>query len=115
MGSYKLFFILVAAGLALLIGGALLWFTSLPFYPVWLATLGVITFLFYGFDKAQSKTGGVRVPEVVLHGLALAGGFLGGWAGRWIFHHKTRKRAFTLILLASTGIYLVIGFLLFLK
>ena len=47
------------------------------YYWIWLAITSGITFLLYGFDKAQSKNGGWRVPEVVLHGFALAGGFLG--------------------------------------
>jgi uncharacterized membrane protein YsdA (DUF1294 family) len=63
-------------------------------YLIWLAILSVVTFFLYGFDKAHSKTDGWRVPEVVLHGLALAGGFIGGWAGRSIFRHKTRKGFF---------------------
>jgi len=33
-------------------------------------------FSFVRFDKAQSKSGGWRVPEVVSHGLALAADFL---------------------------------------
>jgi uncharacterized membrane protein YsdA (DUF1294 family) len=60
-------------------------------YFIWLATASGITFLLYGFDKARSKNGGWRVPEVVLHGLALLGGFPGGWAGRSVFRHKTKK------------------------
>jgi uncharacterized membrane protein YsdA (DUF1294 family) len=76
--------------------------THLPFYWMWLVALSVITWALYGFDKAQAKRGGLRVPEMVLHGLALLGGFAGGWLGRWMFHHKTRKRSFTVVLAAST-------------
>jgi uncharacterized membrane protein YsdA (DUF1294 family) len=43
-------------------------------YGIWIAAASVLTFLLYGFDKAQSKTEGWRIPEVYLHGLALAGG-----------------------------------------
>ncbi len=67
------------------------------FYLIWVVIASGITFLLYGLDKAQSKNGGWRVPEVVLHGLALAGGFPGGWAGRSIFRHKTKKGIFVFV------------------
>jgi len=76
------------------------------YYWLWLAIASVITFLLYGFDKAQSKNGAWRVPEVVFHGLALSGGFPGGWAGRSIFRHKTQKGFFVFVLVVSTAIHL---------
>ena len=83
-------------------------------YWIWLVIASVITFLLYGFDKAQSKTGDWRVPEVVLHGLALSGGFPGGWAGRSVFRHKTKKGFFVFVLAISTLIHLGLwGWLIF--
>ena len=84
-------------------------------YLIWLAVASVITFFLYGFDKARSKNGGWRVPEVVLHGFALAGGFLGGWAGRSMFRHKTKKGLFVFVLAVSTAIHLGLGFWLFFR
>ena len=66
----------------------------------------IVTFFWYGFDKGQSKRAGLRVPEMVLHLLALAGGFPGGWLGRLFFHHKTRKDAFLVILILATVLHL---------
>lgn len=65
-----------------------------------------ITFILYGFDKARARMGGRRVPEAVLHLLALAGGFPGGWAGRSVFRHKTNKASFLFVLSVSTAIHL---------
>jgi uncharacterized membrane protein YsdA (DUF1294 family) len=79
---------------------------DLRLYWIWLAAASGITFLLYGFDKAQSKGRGWRVPEAVLHGLALSGGFPGGWAGRSIFRHKTKKGIFVFVLAVSTAIHL---------
>jgi uncharacterized membrane protein YsdA (DUF1294 family) len=84
-------------------------------YLIWLATVSVITFILYGYDKAQAKKGGWRVQEKVLHWLALAGGFSGGWAGRSVFRHKTKKRIFLFVLVVSTAIHLGFGYWLFLK
>jgi uncharacterized membrane protein YsdA (DUF1294 family) len=75
-------------------------------YWIWLAALSIITFVLYGLDKARSKRKGAwRIPEMTLHVLALAGGFLGGWAGRLLFHHKTKKGIFAFVLLISTLIH----------
>ena len=38
------------------------------------------------------------MPESTLHGLALLGGFVGGWVGRHALRHKTRKPIFALVL-----------------
>lgn len=80
--------------------------TALPLYPAWLLTLSIVTFLSYGFDKFQSKRGGWRISELTLHGLALAGGWVGGWVGMFWFRHKTRHTVFKVVLLVSTGLHL---------
>jgi len=84
-------------------------------YLIWLAAASGITFILYGFDKAQSKRKGARrVPEVVFHVLALAGGFIGGWVGRSLFHHKTKKGIFVFVLIVSTVIHVgVVGWMVF--
>ena len=84
-------------------------------YWIWLVIASGITFLLYGFDKARSKNGGWRVPEIVLHGLALAGGFPGGWAGRSVFRHKTKKGIFVFVLVVSTAIHLGLAYWLFIR
>ena len=75
------------------------------YYGIWLAAASIITFLLYGLDKALAKMNSWRVPEVALHGLALVGGFPGGWAGRSLFRHKTQKGFFIFILVLSTLIH----------
>jgi uncharacterized membrane protein YsdA (DUF1294 family) len=85
---------------------------ALVVYWIWLIVASGITFILYGFDKSRSKTGGWRVPEVVLHVLALSGGFPGGWAGRSLFRHKTQKGFFVFVLAVSTLIHLGLWYLL---
>lgn len=77
----------------------------MEFYLLWLAAVSLLTLFAYGFDKARSKANGLRVPENALHGLALAGGFMGGWLGRSIFHHKTKKASFVFVLAISTMVH----------
>jgi uncharacterized membrane protein YsdA (DUF1294 family) len=77
-----------------------------------MAGINIVTFCFYGFDKFQAKREGGRIPEKILHMVAILGGAPGGIAGQWIFHHKIRKQIFHLILWASLFVHLII-FLVF--
>jgi uncharacterized membrane protein YsdA (DUF1294 family) len=74
-------------------------------YAVWVAALTITTFCMYGLDKLLSKIGDVRTPELILHLLAVLGGFPGGWLGRAIFKHKTNVSEhpwFLIVLVLST-------------
>lgn len=92
------FYLLIALILSACIGIAL-WYCT-PIHPLWiyLLTLTLITFAFYGYDKYQSTHQGNRIPEVVLHLLALAGGTIGAVVGQLFFRHKTKKFKFRVIL-----------------
>jgi uncharacterized membrane protein YsdA (DUF1294 family) len=95
----------LAAVLSVALFVVLVLFTGWPVYLAWLAAVNPATFLMYGLDKGLAKADGPRVPEWVLHVLALAGGFLGGWLGRAIFRHKTNVREkplFPIVLAVST-------------
>jgi uncharacterized membrane protein YsdA (DUF1294 family) len=113
MKSPKTSFSLIAAALVAVVGILLIWLTNWNPILIWIIAVSLVTFILYGYDKTQAKMGGMRVPEIVLHGLALAGGFLGGWLGRWIFHHKTRKPIFAMILTISTVFYVGIAIYVF--
>jgi uncharacterized membrane protein YsdA (DUF1294 family) len=78
--------------------------------PLWWLIAGIVTFAYYGYDKAQARRGGWRVPESILHLLALAGGFLGGWAGMYAFRHKTREPIFKVVLGLATVLQLGLAF-----
>ena len=113
--SPYLIFTIIAVPLIIVLVLILALTTTWNFYWIWLIALSVITFLMYGYDKGQAKLGGLRVPEIVLHVLALLGGFPGGWLGRAVFRHKIRKPVFTVVLIVSTVIHAVIIYLLFLR
>lgn len=101
----------IAVGILLTVGVLVL---DLPFYPTWIVALSIVTFVAYGYDKRQAQRGGFRTPEIVLHVLALAGGFPGGWAGRAVFHHKTRHRSFLIVLIVATLLHAAIAYWLYL-
>ena len=64
------------------------------YYFTWGIAVSSITFAFYGLDKGLSRArrAKLRVPELVLNLLAVAGGTPGAWLGRVAFRHKTNLR-----------------------
>ncbi len=61
---------------------------------LYLCAINVTTLLLYAWDKAIAGNKVTRVPEVVLHGLALFGGSPMAIVGQKVFRHKTRKGSF---------------------
>lgn len=92
----------VIGGAAAIIIALIAWWLGVHWYIAWIAGASVATFALYGFDKQQARSNGGRVPELVLHGMALVGGFPGGWAGRAVFRHKTLHTSFTVVLIVAT-------------
>lgn len=107
------FFAIAAFIVTLLVIGAIWWFMRPENWLwVWLAAWSVTAFIFYGYDKAQAKRGAWRIPENVLHGVALIGGFVGAFIGMYAFRHKTQKKAFITVIILSAVIWAGIFFLL---
>lgn len=93
----------VVAGVALFL---VLWL-ALRWSPLlaWMAGWTPVAFAAYGIDKRSAVRGGWRIPEVVLHALALVGGVVGAWAGRVVFHHKTQHPAFLVVLVVASVLW----------
>jgi len=64
---------------------ALLWY---------LAAVNLAAFAAFGVDKQRALSGGWRIPERRLLGLAVAGGGVGAALGQRLFRHKTSKEPF---------------------
>jgi uncharacterized membrane protein YsdA (DUF1294 family) len=86
--------LVLAAALFLLLKLTATWYHALI---VWLLAINVVALGYYGYDKARAGARGRRVPELVLHGLVLAGGTLGGYLGMRLFRHKTIKGEFRIV------------------
>lgn len=98
--AFVLFGLLLGLGLfiILMLSNWLFWYLN------WLLGWSITLFILYGIDKAQAGLKRSRVPEVLLHSLALIGGFAGGWLGMMLFHHKTSQANFKIILLLATAL-----------
>jgi uncharacterized membrane protein YsdA (DUF1294 family) len=108
--SPQLIYGTAALGATIILGLVFYLWLGWNFYLVWLIVCNVVTFVFFRYDKRQAQTpDATRVPEVVLLGLALAGGFLGGWAGMFVRpRHKVHKPLFWVVLIAATLLHLVL-------
>jgi len=107
----------VIFAIATLVGGLLLWVVIRPalgwhWYAAWLLSWSLVALLLYAFDKLQAQRGRrvLRVPEVVLLGTAVLGGFLGAWIGLLLLRHKTRHQVFWTVLIVSTLAHAVLVF-----
>ncbi|MFW6061613.1 MAG: DUF1294 domain-containing protein [Planctomycetota bacterium] len=96
---------------AVLTGGTMLLSAVLP-GPTSYWYVGAIngtTFLLYVTDKLAAKLSLARVPEAVLHGLALLGGSGPALLGQRLVRHKTQKRSFQKVFWAIVAIHVALA------
>ncbi len=75
--------------------------------PHYLA-VSMLTLLLFGLDKRRAIMGTRRVPEVLLHGFELLGGWLGAFIGAQMFRHKVRKTEFMARLYGITALHFLL-------
>ena len=92
-GGITVRFGVITLGIALLVALALRPLIADPLLA-WLIAITVITYFTYGYDKNVAGSEMMRVPEIVLLGLAIVGGTFGAITGMHVFHHKTAKDSF---------------------
>jgi uncharacterized membrane protein YsdA (DUF1294 family) len=104
---------LLSLGLILLLGGlATLWLTGaslLGLIIAWLIAVNIITLLIYRYDKLIAGQPRLRVPEIVLLGLALAGGSPAAFVAMYGFkrRHKTQSPHFLIAYWSITALQVV--------
>ena len=70
--------------------------------------MGIAGFALMGFDKHRARGARWRVPERSFFALAFAGGVFGVLLGSGIFHHKSRKGSFMVVVLVSALVWLAV-------
>jgi len=105
----KRFFFAAAAILIAAVSGLLWWLRVHALYAC-LTGMSVIAFVFYGYDKRQAVRNQTRIPEVILHMLALLGGTPGALLGALVFRHKTKKLRFRIVFLSIVLLQAGLGF-----
>jgi uncharacterized membrane protein YsdA (DUF1294 family) len=101
---------LLALILTFIVYYLLVWLNFFSRYLDGVLATSFTLFVLYGIDKGQAKLlqgkARNRVPEILLHLMALLGGFIGGWAGMFVFWHKIRKPIFWVVLTFSTLLHM---------
>jgi uncharacterized membrane protein YsdA (DUF1294 family) len=114
-----MFYAVLFLGLTLAGALAIWWVLRWELVTTWIIAITVVALFAYRYDKRIAGSDHMRIPERVLHLLALAGGTIGALAGMWFVgeRHKTNKRSFVLPLLVIlffqlvvVGIYLWVRF-----
>ena len=112
----KLLFLTLATGSVIGLSFLLAHFLQIYLLYAYLIGVNLTTFVMYGSDKQRAAYGSSRIPEIVLHLLALAGGSAAALLAQITFRHKTRKRSFRIIFIAIVLAQLVaVAGVLFLK
>lgn len=92
--------VLLALIALLVLPGVALWPWLERVGPEWLlapATLSVLSFSFYAFDKRRATRGGGRLPEAQLLAIDALGGWPGGLAAQQLLRHKNAKLSYQLV------------------
>lgn len=63
--------------------------------------ISLLTFLLYWRDKVKANRDEWRIAEQTLHGFSLLGGWPGALMAQRLLHHKSRKRSFQLVFIAT--------------
>ena len=88
-------------------------------YLAVLLAMSAVTMVVYQADKRRAEAGQRRVPERVLHLLAVGGGWPGAWWAQRQLRHKTRKVRFqvTFWVLVTVHLFVVaaVAYLLFVR
>ena len=83
---------------------------------IYLEAVNLLSFLLMGIDKRRAVKKLWRIPESILILSAAIGGGIGAMAGMRLFHHKTRKKKFTVgvpvILLMQIVFFLLLFFVI---
>lgn len=102
MKRSHIIYTLLGLGLSVLLARSFQLRLNVHPYATWIGATSVVTWALYAWDKRiaelrQLLKGG-RVPEFVLHLMALIGGFPGAWIARSMFAHKTNRKKHPAIL-----------------
>ena len=75
---------------------------------IYYLAINITLFVFMGYDKLRAKSNSWRVPVATLFTLAIAGGGLGGFAGMFLFRHKTKKPLFYIVFVFAVVIHIAL-------
>ena len=84
-------------------------FKTLILYVV---IINIVTFFLFGIDKRRSIKNRWRISEAMLLISSLIGGVIGGLLGMSVFHHKTKKMKFKIIMPLILMLHICLGLII---
>lgn len=84
-------------------------------YVAYIFLVSLITFIAYKKDKEKAKSNQIRIKEKTLLFLSAFGGGIGALIGSNLFHHKTDKPYFSIVIISSVLCEVLIFVLLILR
>lgn len=82
---------------------------------IYYLVINLITFIMYGVDKRKAIKQKWRIPEKTLIGMAFLGGGIGAITGMSVFHHKTRKMKFLVLVPIGLILHVALCLVLWVK
>ena len=84
-------------------------FKTLILYVV---IINIVTFFLFGIDKRRAIKNRWRISEAMLLTFSLIGGCVGGIIGMSVFHHKTNKMKFKIIIPLILMLHICLGLII---
>lgn len=75
---------------------------------IYYTVINLVAFTAYGIDKRKARKGKWRIPERILIFLAFLGGDIGALSGMKLFHHKTKKMKFRVLVPMFLVVHLIL-------
>lgn len=72
---------------------------------IYLCVVSLIAFILYGMDKRRAVNRQWRIPESTLILMAWIGGGTGALLGMMVFHHKTQKWKFRILVPLAVAVW----------
>lgn len=82
---------------------------------VWIVLMSIISFVVYGIDKECARKEKWRIKESTLILLGFIGGGIGSFIGMKVFHHKTLKKEFQILVPISMILWIVLVIVVLLR
>ncbi|MBO4927994.1 MAG: DUF1294 domain-containing protein [Clostridiales bacterium] len=83
------------------------------FFGIFFFLMNLITFALFHSDKRKAEKHAFRIPERDLLGFSACFGALGGILGMVLFHHKTRKPKFYVLVPLFAVLQLILIIMIF--
>ncbi|SDS29672.1 DUF1294 domain-containing protein [Pseudomonas oryzae] len=88
-----------------LVGALRLLQQGMPWALLAYAAASLLAIALYWHDKRSARKGRWRVPERILHGAELFGGWPGALLAQQVFRHKTRKVSYQAVFWGIVGLH----------